>query len=127
MNTASVLCLAVLQIIPSLPAAAADSPYQPRQAHWRNTIVVKDAGGEIRSLVLSSASYPATCAQSLLLGAQKIEESNGYVWLDSTYQILAYKEDPTSPAVNRHEVVEFKCALVPFTMPIGTGAGSSKP
>jgi hypothetical protein len=61
-------------------SAVQAADYQPRDGHWQNRITIKDEKAKEYTLVMSSASYPATCANDVLRLAEETEKSNGYVW-----------------------------------------------
>ena len=86
--------------------------YEPRPGHWGFELVLKNEEGKTHAARLSTASYPETCVNGMDIYAKKIEESNGYVWLDSSLQVISYKK--TELANIKHEVIEFRCKYFPF-------------
>jgi hypothetical protein len=96
------------------PSAKAD--YQPRPGYWHETLVLKNETVPSHSSVVSSSSYPATCVNSLHADALKVEQSNGYVWSDTTFGILSYVEQPGLADI-KYEVIEFKCIFDAWPAP----------
>lgn len=91
-------------------AWAQTTNYKPRPGHWRHTIVLQINSGPSRPLVLSSASYPAACATSLMDFVKKLEEANGYVWTNPDLSIIAFSERP-GVAEMKSEVIEVSCGF----------------
>lgn len=107
LQVASALGLLALSIVISSPASA-QFTYQPRKGYWRKMLVLKDEAGNSRFFTDSRASYPETCARSLIEAASKVEQSNGDVWTDKNFQLLSYAERPGIAEI-KHDVMEFKC------------------
>lgn len=79
-----------------------------QRGHWYDGVVVRDTEGKAKLLTLSLAGYPATCGKSLSEVADKVESTNGYVWIDDNEHVrLSYEQ---KPGFSRYEVIEFRCA-----------------
>lgn len=105
MREISILAVVLTLIVTG--AAVADN-YEPRGS-WRYNLVIESETGEVRQLLLSSASYPATCVSGLPEDAKKTERSNGYVWTDPDGNLVSWSKSDI--ATVRHEVVGFSCSF----------------
>jgi hypothetical protein len=111
-NVATLLAIGIVMCL----AASAKADYQPRPGYWKETLVSKNDTVPSHPFTISSSSYPATCVSGLQATASKIEQSNGYVWVDKTFQILSYSEQPGIADI-KYEVIEFKCIFNAWPAP----------
>lgn len=112
LHARQLLCALIAAGVVLSSPATAQTTYEPRQGQWSHLLILKADDGKPRELVLSSASYPATCAAGLKPQADEIETSNGYVWTDADYRMVAYK--PGEFAKHKREVLELSCRFVPW-------------
>jgi hypothetical protein len=89
-------------------ATSAKSDYQPRAAHWDETLVLKNDAGASRPFSVTLEGSPESCVSGLSTAASKVEKANGYVWTNKDFTQMSFVEQPGIAEIKR-EVIEFKC------------------
>jgi len=104
----AILLLAVVTVACSVPRAAEDAEYKPRNGYWTSTFTLADPSGQIHLFGDAQASYPETCVRSLHFAASKAEKTNGFVWTDQRYQVLNWSEQTDLTPI-KNEITKFEC------------------
>ena len=88
------------------------SEYAPRNGYWRSEIVVKSEDGSTEAKTFSRSSFPATCSSGLDNLAEKVEQSNGYVWIGLDGGLVLFA--PSDLATTKYEVTGIGCKFYPW-------------